>query len=338
MNMGLFDAFVNAANLGYQISKDAHLTGAQREANQFSHDEARLAYERALQADSTKYQRQVSDMRAAGLNPMLAAGGSAGSVQSSPASSVSPSGGNVAGALGLILQKQQLDLQRKIADAEIQKTKAETRNIEARTEETGLNIGFFRDTQELRKVLLGDQHERNEWEKQIGLRGVQVKEDNQRMLEQNAEHYNKMLDEQADLISQQSLSEPLKREMYRANAREANQNAAYRAAMVEVDKALTEAKTDTEKKELQLLSIEARFKNGVYTPAYIKAVCDEAKAQAEYKSIMADYMKGDYHRASEDLQKIFHLLEKAGTAPNLFGLMPLDFINNEAKVLPALNH
>lgn len=204
-------------------------------------------------------------------------------------------------------------MQKQIAAAEIEKTHAETRNIEARTEETGLNVGFFKDTQELQKVLLGDQHERNQWEKEIGLRGVKVKEDNQRMLEQNADHYNALLDQQADLIAEQKLSESVKRELYRANAREASANASYKAAMMEVDKKYREATTETEKEQLKLLSIEARIKNQIYTPQYIAALCKEAKADAEYKTIMSEYVKGDYHSASKGLQKVLKMLESQGS-------------------------
>lgn len=287
-------------------------------ARNFSHEEAQLAYERELEADATKYQRQVSDLKAAGLNPMLAVSGGAGSVHSSPGSTAmasAPSAPNLGGLMQNAFAAQQLALQEKLATAEIEKTHAETRNIEARTEETGLNIGFFKDTQELRKVLLGDQHERNQWEKEIGLRGVQVKEDNQRMLEQNAEHYNSLLDQQADLFAEQKISESAKRELYRANARESSANASYKAAMMEVDRKYREATTETEKAQLKLLSIEARIKNQIYTPQYIAAMCKEAKAEAEYKTIMSEYFKGDYHSASKGLQKVFDMLERQGASP-----------------------
>lgn len=83
----------------------AGLTNAQIEQNQWSADEAQKAYERELEADSTKYQRQTADMMAAGLNPAVMYGNSissAGSV-SSTAASGSPASNVGSGMIDSIL-------------------------------------------------------------------------------------------------------------------------------------------------------------------------------------------------------------------------------------------
>lgn len=56
-------------------------------AQNFNAEQSALAYERSLKADSTKYQRAVEDLKAAGLNPMLATGGVSASGVSSPSAS-----------------------------------------------------------------------------------------------------------------------------------------------------------------------------------------------------------------------------------------------------------
>lgn len=294
------------------------LTGAQLQANQFTHDESQLAYERELAADSTAVQRRTADMRAAGINPILAVGSAGGSVNGAPGSSVSPAASNLFALAQMAMQERQLKIQEKLANANVDKIGAEIRNIDARTEETGLNVGFFRDTQELRKVLLGDEHERNEWEKEIGLRGVQVKEDNQRMLEENSRVYNAHLEQMDELIAEQVKSEPLKRALYSANAAEARQNAAYKAAMAEVDKQYTEARTESERAEKALLIIEARVKNGIYNEQYIRDLCKAMHEEAAGIELTNQLRKGDYSGVSRGLQRLFEGIENAGKHRTIF--------------------
>lgn len=73
----------------------AHMTGAEREA-----------FDLTAQREDTTYQRTVADMQAAGLNPMMLAGG-AHAVQSSPAQS---SGGDPSALLSLLMLPQQMKL------------------------------------------------------------------------------------------------------------------------------------------------------------------------------------------------------------------------------------
>ena len=115
----------------------AGLTGAQKEANQFTADQATLAYERSLAADSTKYQRTVADMKAAGINPMLAmSNGASGSVVASPASSVQPgeSSMNLGSILSFVLGMKQMNIQKALASAEIANKNADTQKKQSETE------------------------------------------------------------------------------------------------------------------------------------------------------------------------------------------------------------
>ncbi|MCR5352562.1 MAG: hypothetical protein K6E35_08760 [Bacteroidales bacterium] len=146
--MGLFasllDSITNASALGYEIAKDQSLTGAQREANQFSAEQVEL--DRRFQAAEAEKARswqedqflkynspaaQVRQYQEAGVNPALMFGDpstpapSQTSVPSgASASSVTPSGGDVVGMIGQMLSLSKLD-------AEIANIRSSTRANEA---------------------------------------------------------------------------------------------------------------------------------------------------------------------------------------------------------------
>ena len=125
------------SSLGARIT-GSHLTGAEREANAFSAQQAQLARDYETEMSNTSYQRGVADMQAAGVNPALMYGqGAAGaSVPSSPSpDSVSPDAGEgPMGILGLIMQlqtwKQDVEA-KKLANDE---TRANIENKEADTQ------------------------------------------------------------------------------------------------------------------------------------------------------------------------------------------------------------
>lgn len=97
------------SSLGNRIT-GSHLTGAEREANAFSAQQAQLARDYETEMSNTSYQRGVVDMQKAGVNPALMYGqGAAGaSTPSSPSpDSVSPDAAEgPMGILSLIMQMQ----------------------------------------------------------------------------------------------------------------------------------------------------------------------------------------------------------------------------------------
>lgn len=131
--MGLFasllNSVTNAASLAYEIHKDQHLTGAQREANEFSAQQADLdrrfqsaEAEKARDWQEQQYLQynspaaQVRQYQQAGINPALMFGDPAtpASMQTSaPAgassASVTPSGGDLVGMIGQMLNLSKLD-------------------------------------------------------------------------------------------------------------------------------------------------------------------------------------------------------------------------------------
>lgn len=308
----------------FKQATGAGLTDAEKEANAFTASREDLAWNRQMEASNTAFQRQVADMQAAGINPMLAASGSGGSsVPSAQAQgSVSPSAGDLGSALQFALGMKSQNIQKSLALKELNiKERLANAEIEWKTANTrGQNLynDFFEDTAEIRKILLGDQHERNGWERKIGESNAAVRERAQALAEKNASHYNDYLDKLAEKAQKDIDNNDLQRAVLEAVAREKNADAAYKNAMLSVDKAYREAQTESERNQAELLAVEARIKNGIYTPDYIKSVCTAAKVEAEYKRIEEMYHRGDYSEASKDLQKVFRKLEHEGAVRGNF--------------------
>ena len=109
------------SSLSNQLTQ-AGLTGAQREANQFTADEAQKQRDWEQYMSDTAYQRQVADMRAAGINPAMAMhNGSGASTPSGAAgSSVSPAN---AFKMSDLLQLIMIPMQRKLMGAQAQQAK-----------------------------------------------------------------------------------------------------------------------------------------------------------------------------------------------------------------------
>lgn len=99
-----------------QVTQDT-LTGSQREANAFTAAEAEKQRAWETEMSNTAYQRQVADMRAAGVNPAMAmSSGSGASTPSGAAgSSVSPANGI---SFSDIMQLIMMPLQKKLINAQ----------------------------------------------------------------------------------------------------------------------------------------------------------------------------------------------------------------------------
>ena len=100
-----------------------------REQNIFNQYEAQRAREWNQQMDSTKYQRTVADMRAAGVNPALAMQGGvttqASSNATAQAANVPAPQLDLSQVAQLALQEKQLRIQEKLVDAQARKANAE---------------------------------------------------------------------------------------------------------------------------------------------------------------------------------------------------------------------
>ena len=94
-----------------------------REQNEFNSNEAQITREWNQQMDNTKYQRQVVDMQAAGVNPALAMNGGVTTQATSNATASSgsgiPGGLDLSSVMEMAVQMSQLKLQKKLTDSQV---------------------------------------------------------------------------------------------------------------------------------------------------------------------------------------------------------------------------
>lgn len=124
-----------------QITQEG-LTGAQQQANAFSANEAQKLRDWETEMSNTAFQRQVADMRAAGINPAMAMNGSSGAStpSGSAPSSVSPGSGI---SFQDIIQLMMLPLQKKLLASQAQQAqdmgRAALENAAANSRNAGTN-------------------------------------------------------------------------------------------------------------------------------------------------------------------------------------------------------
>lgn len=206
----------------------SELTGAEREANAFSAEQAQI--DRAFQERmaNTQYQRGVADMRAAGVNPALAIGqGGAAAPSGQAASSVNPQGSafNLGELFQLMMIKPQMELMRKQGDAAVMQGQAALKNAgtNAVNAETGQGrLDVERYDAETRRMLANNQIRVGDStitlnESKVAEIAQAIKESESRIELQDLEKLAKNLDYQFD------------REMYDTNKALLIQQLAYRA-------------------------------------------------------------------------------------------------------------
>lgn len=134
---GLLGSIVEAgASAVQQVAQNAFNASEAEKARAFNSNEAKLAYERSLEADSTKYQRTVADMASAGVNPMMAVSNGAGSSVAAPAATGPAASGasvNLGNLVSALAAKKQALIQEKVANADIAVKQSQKENIDADT-------------------------------------------------------------------------------------------------------------------------------------------------------------------------------------------------------------
>lgn len=238
----------------------AGLTPAEVEANKFSADQAQINRDWQTQMANTTYQRSVADLKAAGLNPALAYGNSV--VPTPSGSSPSSTGvGSSAGLLDLILQMKNLNIQEKLANADIRQKNANASKTEAEIPWIDVLNGLDQRSRELGNSLT---------EEQIS--------NMRKTREQIEENIKKTIQETNNVVLQGLL----------LNVQKNLSDLTYQqqAEMFEYDKALKQAQTDAQKAQAAAAYAKAAIDRGLLDAGIVDKTI--SKYEEEIKSLSSE--------------------------------------------------
>lgn len=241
------------------------LTTAEQQANEFSANEAQKARDWEEYMSNTSYQRMVTDMSKAGVNPAMAlSSGQIGTPSSPSPTSVSPVGGNMSDLMALFSLPYQ-----------IKNIKAQTENIQADTqkksaETTGINLdNSWKD------IMNGLDAESKEI-------GIKLTADKRSEIAQNI----KESEERCAKLREETKSESERRLLYESEKALNGAKVWQIAEMMPYEKALSQAKTEAEKASASVAFVQAAYQKKLIDAGYIYALVnqihsDTAKTQTE---------------------------------------------------------
>lgn len=253
-----------------------------REQNEFNADQAQINREWNAQMDSTKYQRTVADMQAAGVNPALAMNGGVTTQAASNSAATASSTPllDLSSVVQMAMQAKQLRIQEKMADADISLKKADVRvkNADAEIKESDAGV---RD--EYNRLLLEGQRLSNdltaEQKKQVVANIDKIGEEVELLKKQaatEAERKNLVIAEIALKKAMQGKTEAEKQRI---------------VELLPFEKALSAAQTENQKAQAAFSMMQAAYQQNLIDSGYIESMVRENNAsasEAENRAISAE--------------------------------------------------
>lgn len=268
--MGL--AFLSALLRQYEKMDNRNYTEkVRREQNIFNQYEAQRAREWNQQVDSTKYQRTVADMRAAGVNPALAM---SGGVSTQASSSAQAQGSNVDTPLldlsqvaQLAMQSRQLSIQNKLADADIRVKNAEAdlkeKDAKVRDDYNDLLMKGMKMSQQLTDAQIS----------QIRANISKIGEEVELLRKQAATEEERRLLTAAETSLRKSME------------RKTDQEIKNLVTLLPFQQSLMSAQTEAAKASAAAQFVHAAYEQGLIDNGYITAMVREQNASADEKEV-----------------------------------------------------
>lgn len=324
--MGL--AFLSALLQQYSKMENRNYTEkVRREQNIFNKTEAQRAREWNQQVDSTKYQRTVADMRAAGVNPALAM---SGGVSTQASSSAQAQGSNVDTPLldlsqvaQLAMQSRQLSIQNKLANADIRVKNAEAdlkeKDAKVRDDYNDLLMKGMKMSQQLTDAQI------SQIRANISKIGEEVE----------------LLRKQAATEEERRLLTAAETSLRKAMERKTDQEIKNLVTLLPFQQSLMSAQTEAAKASAAAQFVHAAYEQGLIDSGYITAMVREQNASADEKEVRKtaeeyEYLirSGNIFDTSKTSGKIGkQLITAANIMSRLFGGINQGLLGSVAKAL-----
>lgn len=322
LTFGAVDAVGDLMKGAVDRYNNRKLTGKEREQNAFNANEAQKNRDFQQQMASTQYQRAVSDMQSAGINPALAVGNGGNAAPSGNAASGSTSMMQSEGPdfASMILGMKQLQNETKVADSQvavgnsvITKNEAQAKEALAKAADSSASARHHNAQAESVEITNKTLEESNRLELDAKRKANELTD---RQIESEKERKREIM-ASADLLIKKAETETEQQSLIRAKVlvEKATAHQIYVLTQIQKDKApheiaLLDANAREKNASADLASLKYLVEQGLIDAGYYISMAEEAngraldaKEKAKITSIIASIKSGKYFGDDKALNK-----------------------------------